>query len=95
MYYKILILLFLVSCATPIKVEKEIISQRKFSNKGFALLYTEDLKKNKTVANSIEERSLTIFQKNLDENTIVKITNLFIELPRIHIYIRNYIYHKI
>ena len=79
MYYKILILLFLVSCATPIKVEKEIISQRKFSNKGFALLYTEDLKKNKTVTNSIEERSLIIFQKNLKENTIVKITNLLNE----------------
>ena len=76
MNYKILILLFLVSCATPIKVEKEITHQRKFSNKGFALLYTEDLKKNKTVTNSIEERSLIIFQKNLEENTIVKITNL-------------------
>ena len=76
MNYKILILIFLVSCATPIKVEKEIIPQRKFSNKGFALLYKEDLKKNKTVTNSIEERSLIIFQKNLEENTIVKITNL-------------------
>ena len=76
MNYKILILLFLVSCTTPIKVEKEIIPQRKFSNKGFALMYTEDLKKNKTVTNSIEKRSLIIFQKNLEENTIVKITNL-------------------
>ena len=79
MNYKILILIFLVSCATPIKVEKEIIPQRKFSNKGFALLYKEDLKKNKTVTNSIEERSLIIFQKNLEENTIVKITNLLNE----------------
>ena len=76
MYYKILILLFLVSCSTPIKVEKEIIPQRKFSNKGFALMYTENLKKNKTVTNTIEDRSLIIFQKNLKENTIVKITNL-------------------
>ena len=76
MNYKILILLFLVSCTTPIKVEKEIIPQRKFSNKGFALMYTENLKKNKTVTNTIEDRSLIIFQKNLKENTIVKITNL-------------------
>ena len=76
MNYKILILLLLVSCVTPIKFEKEIKSQRKFSNKGFALLYSEDLKKNKIVTRSIEERSLIIFQKNLEENTIVKITNL-------------------
>ncbi len=76
MNYKILILLFLVSCATPIKVEKEIPLQRKFSNKGFALLYSEDLKKNGIITGSIEERSLIIFQKNLEENTIVKITNL-------------------
>ena len=76
MNYKILILLFLVSCTTPIKVEKEIIPQRKFSNKGFALMYTENLKKNKTVTNTIEDRSLIIFQKNLKENTIVKIINL-------------------
>ena len=63
MNYKILILLFLVSCATPIKVEKEIPLQRKFSNKGFALLYSEDLKKNGIITGSIEERSLIIFQK--------------------------------
>ena len=49
MNYKILILLLLVSCATPIKVEKEIKPQRKFTNKGFALLYNEDLKTNKTL----------------------------------------------
>ena len=76
MNYKILILLLLVSCATPIKVEKEIKPQRKFTNKGFALLYNEDLKTNKTLTKPIEERSLIIFQKNLEENTIVKITNL-------------------
>ena len=69
MNYKILILLFLVSCTTPIKVEKEIIPQRKFSNKGFALLYTEDLKKNKTVTNTIEDRSLIIFQKTSNCNS--------------------------
>ena len=76
MNYKILILLLLVSCTTPIKVEKEIKPQSKFTNKGFALLYNEDLKTNKSLTKSIEERSLIIFQKNLEENTIVKITNL-------------------
>jgi len=40
------------------------------------LVYTEDLYKEKLVKGKIEDRSLTIFQKNLKKNTKVKITNL-------------------
>ena len=47
-----------------------------YSNKGFALLYKDDLKKNKLLNKKIDERSLIIFQKNLKKNTSVKITNL-------------------
>ena len=78
MNYKIFIFfLLIISCATPVKkVEDKIKPQKVFSNKGFALLYNDDINKNNFITKKIEERSLTIFQKNLKENTIVKITNL-------------------
>ena len=77
MNYKILlILLFLFSCATPVQVKKEVKVQKIFSNKGFALLYNENLTSSKKVTKTIEDRSLIIFQKNLEEDSIVKITNL-------------------
>ena len=47
-----------------------------FSNKGFALVYSEDLYKQKIVSKKINERSLIIFQKNLKINTHFKITNI-------------------
>ena len=78
MNYKLLIFfLLIISCATPSKkVQEEIKIQKIFSNKGFALLYSDDINKNNLISKKIEERSLIIFQKNLEENTIVKITNL-------------------
>ena len=78
MNYKIFILfLLIISCATPVKkVEDKIKPQKVFSNKGFALLYNDDINKNNFITKKIEERSLIIFQKNLKENTIVKIINL-------------------
>ena len=81
MNYKILIiiLLFLFSCETntvnKIKV-KNVVSVEVFSNKGFALLFTDDLKKKKIVNKKIDNRSLIIFQRNLKKNTKVKITSL-------------------
>ena len=47
-----------------------------FKNKGFTLIYNDDLYKNRIISKKIEERSLTIFQKNLKKNTQVKITNI-------------------
>ena len=78
MNYKIFIFfLLIISCATPVKkIEDEIKPQNIFSNRGFALLYNDDINKNNFITKKIEERSLTIFQKNLKENTIVKIINL-------------------
>ena len=81
MPYKLLtFLLFLIlnSCVTT-PVEKEDTSttpKSYFLNKGFTLVYAEDLYKAKLVKGKIEDRSLTIFQKNLKKNTKVKITNL-------------------
>ncbi len=80
MNYKIIIIiiLFLHSCTTTniSKKKDDIIPLEIFSNKGFTLLYDEDLKSKKLVNKTIDERSLIIFQRNLKKNTSVKITNL-------------------
>ena len=81
MNYKIFIaiFLFLYSCTTNninVSNDKVIIQSETYSNKGFTLLFNEDLKKKKLINKKIEERSLIIFQKNLAKGTTVKITNL-------------------
>ena len=81
MPYKILtflIFIILNSCVTTPVEKKDIFAtpQSYFSNKGFTLVYSEDLYKEKLVKGKIEDRSLIIFQKNLKKNTKVKITNL-------------------
>jgi len=55
---------------------KNIIYEKTFSNKGFALVYDEKLYINGIISKKIDERSLVIFQKNLKINTKVKITNI-------------------
>jgi len=81
MPYRILtFLLFIIlnSCVTPSVEKKESSTTPKsfFVSKGFALVYNEDLYQEKLLKGKIEDRSLTIFQKNLKKNTKVKITNL-------------------
>ena len=81
MPYKILtFLLFIIlnSCVTTPVEKKDSTTTPKsyFLNKGFTLVYNEELYKEKLVKGKIEDRSLTIFQKNLKKNTKVKITNL-------------------
>jgi len=82
MYYKKILLLifciFLSNCTSVNLVNKKpiITSAVNFSNKGFALVYNDDLFKKKIVSKKITERSLIIFQKNLKKNTQVKITNI-------------------
>ena len=62
MNYKflIIIILFLYSCeATNIGNKKitNVISVETFSNKGFALVYSDNLKKEKLVNTKIDDRS--------------------------------------
>ncbi len=78
MNYKTFFLIFLLlqSCTVNQIVDDQIIESKVYSNKGFALLYNEDLKKQKLIDKKIDERSLIIFQKNLKKNSTVKITNL-------------------
>ena len=56
--------------------KRNIIQSEVYSNRGFTLLFSEDLKKKKLVNKKIDDRSLIIFQKNIKRNTSVKITNL-------------------
>ena len=81
MPYKILtflLFIFLNSCVTaPVeKKDNSTTPKSYFLNKGFTLVYNEELYKEKLVKGKIEDRSLTIFQKNLKKNTKVKITNI-------------------
>jgi len=75
----IFIFLFLFSCSTNDLNKKDDvidIHTDTFSAKGFALVYNDDLKKQKIINIKLDDRSLLIFQKNLKKNTSVKITNL-------------------
>ncbi len=56
------------------KKDKEIF--KAYLNKGFALVYSKEIYNEKKVSQKIDERSLIIFQKNLNTNTLVKITNI-------------------
>jgi len=81
MHYKIFNLLFflvLFSCVNKPLTEKKNAVPLKgfFLNKGFTLVYDEKFYTEKLVNGKIDNRSLTIFQKNLKKNTSVKITNL-------------------
>ena len=74
----IIILLSLSNCTTGTLVKKKpnITFVNSFSNKGFALVYSDSLYKQKIISKKISERSLIIFQKNLKHHTQVKITNI-------------------
>ena len=81
MNYKIIFLFFFLilnSCVnTQIEKKEKIFTNKSFFvNKGFTLIYSEDLNKNNLISNKLNERSLIIFQKNLKKDTHVKITNL-------------------
>lgn len=78
-YRFLFIFLFLLSCKTiepTTTTKKEIIFDKSFSNKGFALIYNKEVKKKEKIVKSLDNESLLIYQKNLKKDTIVKITNL-------------------
>ena len=47
-----------------------------YNNKGFTLVYDENLFKTKIIDNKIDQKSIIIFNKYLNKDTPVKITNL-------------------
>jgi len=74
----ILIFLFVSNCSVGTLANKniKINEERKFTNKGFALIYNDDLYTSKLISKKLKDRELIIFQKNLKKNTDVKITNM-------------------
>ncbi len=81
MNYKKIILLvsiiFLSACNEFNKKDKSLnfIGDQKYSNTGFALIYDEQLRKNKKISKKINNRSLLIFHNKIKKNSFVKITN--------------------
>ena len=81
MNYKIFLItsfiFFLTGCEqnnlSKNSINKEKLS--KYKNSGFALVYDNVLKKEKKISTKIDNRSLSIFHKNLKINSFVKITN--------------------
>ena len=71
-------MLFVSNCTAinQTKIQTSQLLEDPFINKGFALIYNENLLKEKIISRKIDERSLIIFQKNLKKNTKVKITNI-------------------
>jgi hypothetical protein len=83
MNYRIIfasILFILINNCTAYNIEqskKEIFKPtKKYSNKGFALVYNDNLFKNNIISKKIDNESLLIFHKTIKKNSKVKITNL-------------------
>ncbi len=79
-YKNILIIFFFFinACSTYNVINKDIkvLKINAFQNKGFTLVYDENLFKNKIISKKMDNRSLLIFQKNLKKGTTVKIKNI-------------------
>ena len=81
MFYKNFLLIvtciLLSNCTTNLvnnKANKNVVNG--YSNKGFALIFSESLYSQKIINKRIDGRSLVIFQKNLKIDTQVKVTNI-------------------
>jgi len=74
----VLALILLTNCSTYNIQKKNINLQtyKGYSNKGFAIVYNENLYKQKIISKKIDNSSLTIFQKFLKTNTRVKVSNI-------------------
>ena len=77
--YSLLIIIFLLlsNCSVDnLKTQNIKKFEDNYRNRGFALIYNENLYNNKIVSYKLDERSLIVFQENLKTNTYVKITNI-------------------
>jgi len=77
--FLLLIITFFILSACNQELHKDekinIISEQKYKNTGFTLVYNNKLKKEKKISKIINNRSLVLFHKNLKKNSFVKITN--------------------
>ena len=76
-YLLIVFFIFLTNCSTNVKKSSmKFKIEDKFSNKGFTLVYDENLYAQNIINKRIDNRSYLIFHRNLKRNSNVKITNL-------------------
>ena len=77
-FFLILLIVLITSC-TSNKYKTVNVNPilEKFSNNGFALIYSDKLYNDKIISKKMDERDLIIFQRNLRKGTSVKITNPF------------------
>ncbi len=82
-YRYILITLFFLLSECTIYTDVNIINDTEkivfkdgFNNKGFALIYSDELYKAKKISRKLNDRDLIIFQKNLKKGSTVKINNI-------------------
>ena len=77
-YFLIIIFFIICGCSTYTIANNEIktFDKSNFKNRGFALVYNDNLYKQKIISKKIDNRSLIIFQKNLKKGTAVKIKNI-------------------
>ena len=77
-FFLILLIVLITSCTSnkykTVNVDPIL---EKFSNNGFALIYSDKLYNDKIISKKMDERDLIIFQRNLRKGTSVKITNPF------------------
>lgn len=76
--YFLIIFLFISNCVNNVQNNKKelIVIKDQYSNKGFTLVYNDDLFNSKVVSKKIDNRSYLIFNRNLKRNSNIKITNL-------------------
>ena len=80
MNFKILLIVFIFFLSACNQIDQKnkstiYISDQKYSNTGFTLIYSDELKKNKKISKKINNRSLLIFHNKIKKNSFVKITN--------------------
>ena len=77
-YFLILSFLTFIGCSTYTVTNNEInvLKKNNFKNNGFALIYDDNLYKQKIISKKIDHRSLIIFQKNLRKGTTVRVKNI-------------------
>ncbi len=70
--------ILLTSCGVDTISKKKVVFNldKKFSNKGFALIYNENLIEKKILTKKLDDRSLSILHNNLKKNSTIKITNM-------------------
>ena len=79
MNFKFFFIIFFFSLISCTDRPNEVNSTKKFinySNKGFALIYDDKLLKKKIINKKLNNRSLIIFNKLLEKETPVRVTNL-------------------